>query len=176
MQHLEKVAEQATELAAQPVLLPEELERRAPLHTALMETQKRWTTYIVERIPQLTVAQVGHLTDVILDQGCTNPMQLTFMTLSQLEESRSEWKELTGEPVTNASWEMVLQLRRAPEPSQELPPPPTPEPQGPGAAEAPYSAFKISIQLRSSQLRKSILGLTDKNSLPTPTKTLEVLK
>ena len=135
MKDLEKVAEQAKELAAQPVLLPEELERQAPLHTELMETQKRWIKHIVERIPQLTVAQVGHLTDIILNPGFTNPTQLTFMTLSQLEESRSEWKEPTGEPVKNSSWEIVLQLRRAPEPSQELPPSPTPEPQGPGAAE-----------------------------------------
>ena len=50
MQDLEKVAEQATELAAQPVLLPEELEQRAPLHTAPTGTPKRWTTFIVERI------------------------------------------------------------------------------------------------------------------------------
>ena len=170
------MAEQAKELAAQPVLLPGQLEQQAPLHTALMETLKRWTTYIVERIPQLTVAQVGHLTDIILDQGFTNPKQLTFMTLSQLQESRSEWKEPTGEPVKNSSWEMVLQLRRAPEPSQELPPPPTPEPQGPGTAETLYSALKVSTQFRSSQLLKSILGLTDKNSLPTPRKTLELLK
>ena len=67
MRDLENVAEQAKELAAQPVLSPEQLEQQAPLHTALMETQKRWTTYIVERIPQLTVAQVGHLTDIILN-------------------------------------------------------------------------------------------------------------
>ena len=90
MKDLETVVNQAKELAAQPVLLPEQLEQQAPLHTARMETQKRWTTYIVERIPQLTVAQVGHLTDIILNQGFTNPMQLTFMTVSQLEESTSE--------------------------------------------------------------------------------------
>ena len=48
----------------------------------------------MDRIPQLTVAHVGHLTEVILNQGFTNPMQLTFMTISQLEGSRSEWTEL----------------------------------------------------------------------------------
>ena len=71
---------------------------------------------------------------------------------------------------------MILQLRRAPEPSQDLPPPPTPEPRGPGAAETLYSALKVSTQIRSSQLLKSILGLTDKNSLPTPQKTIELLQ
>ena len=120
MQDLDKLAEQAKELAEQPVLLPDELEQQAPLNPALTETHKRWTTFIVERIPQLTIAHVGHLTDVILNQGFTNPMQLTFMTTSQLEDSRSEWTEPTGEPITDSSWELVLQLRRAPEPSPQL--------------------------------------------------------
>ena len=78
MKDLETVVNQAKELAAQPVLLPEQLEQQAPLHTALMETQKRWTTYVVERLPQLTVAQMGHLTDIILNQGFTYPTQLNL--------------------------------------------------------------------------------------------------
>ena len=138
------MAAEARELANQPILHRPQLHQQAPLRAALTETQKRWTTYIVERIPQLTVAQVGHLTEVILNQGFTNPMQLTFMTLSQLEDSRSEWTEPTGEPVKDSSWEMVLQLRRAPEPSPQLPSPPTPEPQGPGTAETLYFALKVS--------------------------------
>ena len=95
MQDLENVETQAPELATPPVLPAEHGELQDPPHTALMVTQTRWTTYIAERLPQLDIAQIGHLTDVILNQGFTNPMQLTFMTLSQLEESRSEWKEPT---------------------------------------------------------------------------------
>ena len=37
-------------------------------------------------------------------------------------------------------------------------------------------SLKVSTQFRSSQLLKSILGLTDKNSFPTPQKTIELLK